>query len=208
MDSRSIYSANRYSDNFSYISLASSNAIEKLRSKKTIAHALIPAFMQANDANVRRSVTRKISKKTMTPDERTPSPVQKYSNSYDFKNNEKRFITDPVSDNISPTIDVIEEYKELFEGLRKQTSKEKGAVKVMNLILNLDDLMSFVDDNEITRKGIDSCLTLLKKYNYEILTRDEAKSNIIIASTAFSWKIFNDEKFEELHAPTYVFLYE
>jgi hypothetical protein len=208
MDNQSFSSSSHYSDSFSYKSSFLTKPAVRLRSRQHIAHTLIPAFMQRPDKNQPTKPAEKPHKRTLTPDERTPSPIHRYTDSYDQMQNPRNSLFEPNGKRIDFYQGQLDEYTEYIEEVKKENNKEKVMIKVANFNLRVQDLLSFLGDGEISRTGIDACLTIFKRYNHDNLTKDQAKNNIAIASTAFAWKIFNENRFENLHAPSYIFRYE
>lgn len=206
MDAHSVSSASRFSSSSSsVISTSRNKPNNRIGSKMNIALSVLPSFIKVDPG---RRMTVKIQRQD-SPDERTPSPLHKRNDSFEKAsllrslNRSKTF-----GKKLNFFEGMLEEYQDYIDYLRTETEKNKPVMKINNILLTAQDFLSIIDPVKFTRTALDACLTLMKKLNYEALTRDEAHSNITVSSTAFAWKIFNEEKFEDLHAPSYIFPYK
>lgn len=203
MDTRSISSGGMISGSSSY---ASSNQpkkkLNKLMSKKEIAIASMPEFLQAKAGITRIKIP---NDRPSSPEASSPSPLR-LNDSYTTLQRQRSLAIETTSKKLSFSPTYQEEYIEYINSLREDVKKE--ALRVSNFVLTGEDFLSFVNPGPITRRGIDACLAVFKKKSSENLKQDDGIYKIVISSTSFAWKIFNIAQYEDLHAPTYIMTYE
>lgn len=180
------------------------SALDKLTSRANLKTSMLPNFLQVNRPKI---VIKSCSAtKAMTPEERSPSPPRSCEEnlSVEKKNIYKSF-SSLKPDSVSEDNDECDDF---IKDVRKESNRVREILRIENFYLSADDVLALVEDTPLSRKLIDACLTVFKKKNSENLTRDESGKKVIIASTGFSWRIFNERKCSDLHAPKYVFAYE
>lgn len=205
MDNRSISSISKISSgSSSYTTFQKKNPLEKVFSKKNIAQAAMPPFLRTKKTEHRKESL--VTDRRASPDERTPSPLNRYSDSFSNIESQRSRRLNSSGPKLDFSPDLIEELEEFVQNIRIQKNKDKDIIKINNFCITTNDFLSLIDPLPLTRKIIDACLTVFKKQNHELLMKDKG-TKVAICSTGFAWKIFNKCDFKDLHAPSYLLKY-
>ena len=195
-------SSSGFSSSSSMASMNINRPNNRIASKLNLALASMPSFMKQGQEDKMRRFTTKQQRRD-SPEERTPSPIHRRADS-------NSSILNPIfrSRTYVKRLDfnpgILDEYEDYIDSIRSE-EKTKPIMRISSFTLTAQDFGSLLEPGPLTRTALDVCLTMLKKLNYQILLRDGGHKKIVIASTAFAWKIFNEGNFENLHAPSYVF---
>lgn len=210
-DSRSVSSERGHSSSSSsYMSMANKPA-DRLKNKKTLTFSLLPSFIQA-PSEFPKKVERQFSYKPSSPEENSPTFNHVSASFYNLKGERDKakpevkrqleFSGSEIGDRSS-----ISDTETFFEALSRRNKQEK-VLKYWNLYLTGEEIESLKNGGEISRNLIDYCLSIFQKMNKDLLRKDSEIMKVLIASTSFSWKIFNQHRFEDLHFNDFVNAYQ
>lgn len=206
-DSRSV-SSGTFSNTGSSVMPKKSKPSTRLTNKKSLIMSSMPFFLQGLQKEPNQ-VKKGQNFNTKSPEENSPV-MHGPSESFNQLQNERNKAKDPLKKRLDyPESDENErsfflEQIDFFDRIVTE-DREKQVLKFSHLNLTVQELIDFKDNKEISRNFIDYCLGIFQKINKDLLVQDKNCSKVLLSSTSFAWKIFNQESFKNIHFHDFCF---
>ena len=155
---------------------------DKVKSKESLALSLMPGFLKPKQITSKnqKKIT-PIKEKQASPEERSPHSYHGQTGSFSNYSNQKS-----IKCTLEYSSGALENYEDYIQSVRSAEPEDKKVLKISIFVLSKADFLTLIDPDPLSRNAIDSCLSVLKQINSNILVENESIYKVEISSTSFA----------------------